>query len=150
LTGLTTASRGTYWCVVSYDGTPHESAHGALDVTAPLQVLTGPSGGFKEIGSAHTFTVTVAGGYAPLSYVWKKDGSPIGTASTYAITSLDDADTGSYLVEVSDDNGALAVSPATPLTVVAAVPVAGIAALTALALGLAIGARAALRRSSRD
>jgi hypothetical protein len=57
-------------------------------------------------GSPVTFTVT-AGGTAPLTYTWQKDGLPISgaTGSSYSISHAASVDQGSYTVTVSNSAG---------------------------------------------
>jgi len=42
LTNLTIANIGTYWCVVTYNGTPHESDHATLDIVDHLVIARAP------------------------------------------------------------------------------------------------------------
>jgi mucin-19 len=73
--------------------------------------LQGVAGGFT------TFTVAVAGS-APLSYQWRKEGTPISgaTSAAYTLNGLRAADAGSYDVVVSNRAGS-ATSAAAVLTV---------------------------------
>jgi alpha-tubulin suppressor-like RCC1 family protein len=54
--------------------------------------------------------VATANGDGPLSYLWKKDGVPLpgATASTFARASMTVADSGAYMVEVTDGQGFVA------------------------------------------
>jgi hypothetical protein len=152
LTGLTPALAGTYWCEATYDGITHGSATALLEVKDPLQITQPPEGGDVDPGESHTFTVTVTGGYDPLTYAWYKDGQVIPDApdaSEYTLTDLEPADSGSYTVVVTDDNGAFVVSaPATLQVGDAKLPAPGVIALIVLAGGLMVfGARANRKRN---
>ena len=76
------------------------------NVNGAPAIVTQPASQTLASGSGMTFSV-VATGTAPLSYVWKKDGSVIASATntSYAIVSAQNTDAGSYTVTVS--NGAL-------------------------------------------
>ena len=84
--------------------------------TAPT-ITTQPSSSSVAAGSAASFSV-VAGGTAPLSYQWRKDGVAISgaTSSTYSISSTATSDAGSYTVVVTNSAGTV-TSNAASLTV---------------------------------
>ncbi len=65
----------------------------------------------------------LAGGSAPLTYQWQKDGAPISgaTRSSYLRTNLQAADAGAYAVVVTNAQGSVA-SSAAAITVVLPVP----------------------------
>lgn len=152
LTGLTLSHAGSYWCEATYGGVTHGSAVALLEVQPPLQITEPPQGGQTDIGTSHTFTVTVTGGYDPLTYAWYKDGQVIPDApdaSEYTLTDLEPADSGSYTVVVTDDNGAFVVSaPATLQVGSAKLPAPGVLALIVLTGGLiAFGVRASRKRN---
>lgn len=67
----------------------------------------------------------VADGQGPLSYVWTKNGLPIGgaTSDTYSITGLKLGDAGTYAVQVSNANGTTTSS--VDVQVVGSAPVVG-------------------------
>ena len=73
----------------------------------PASVTTSPAGRTVLQGSPTTFTVA-ADGTAPLSYLWRKDGAviPSATSSSYIISSAQPADEGNYSVIVSNALGA--------------------------------------------
>jgi hypothetical protein len=85
-----------------------------------LTITTQPSSTSAMVGSAASFTVTGSGN-AQLSYVWKKDGSPItgATSATYTINTVATGDAGNYTVVVTDGPYS-ATSNAATLTVTAA------------------------------
>lgn len=64
-------------------------------------------------GGSATFSVT-ATGTAPLSYQWRKDGTPItgATGATYTISSVAAANAGSYTVVVTNKAGSVTSAPA--------------------------------------
>ena len=72
----------------------------------PPSIFTPPVGGTFEEYDSFTLSVT-ASGTPPLSYQWNLDGSPIlgATASSYAVTSAQPSDSGSYTVDISNING---------------------------------------------
>jgi len=86
--------------------------------TAPS--TSNPASATKTVGESVTFSVT-ASGTAPLSYQWRKGGSPISgaTGSSYTISSVVTADAGSYDVVVSNScgGGSSVTSSAATLTV---------------------------------
>ena len=86
--------------------------------TAPT-ITSQPSARSVAVGSAASFSV-VAGGTAPLSYQWRKDGVAISgaTSSTYSISSTATSDAGSYTVVVTNSAGS-ATSSTAALTVTA-------------------------------
>jgi hypothetical protein len=81
------------------------------------EIQTQPEGASLVAGENHTFTV-VANGEGDLSYQWFKDGTLIDGANAASLTlnPVGVADSGSYSVQVSDDNGTT-VSGATVLKV---------------------------------
>jgi WD40 repeat protein len=84
--------------------------------TAPT-ITSQPSASSVAVGSAASLSV-VAGGTAPLSYQWRKDGVAISgaTSSTYTIASTKNSDAGSYTVVVTNSAGSV-TSNSTVLTV---------------------------------
>lgn len=87
----------------------------APTITTPPQSVTAPA------GQSALFSVTAAGS-APLSYQWRKNGSPLAgaTAATLTLASIQPADAGNYSVVVTNSAGTMTSSAAT-LTVTAAV-----------------------------
>lgn len=92
----------------------------AKSVSAPAVapvVTVSPTGRTVVAGDSVTLAVA-ASGTAPLSFQWKKGGSPIegANAATYTIASAQEADSGSYTVTVSNSAGSV-TSDAAVLTV---------------------------------
>ncbi len=146
---LTLAKAGDYWCEVACGGLVFPTSHATLQVRNKLGITKQPIGGNVTEGTTYQFSVTAGGGYAPLSYQWKKDGVNIAGAEgdSYAIAGLDLADSGDYSVEIRDANTSVMESDAAKLVVDKGVPVAGWLALAVLATGLAgAGARRAKKK----
>ena len=102
-----------------------------------MQITVPPVGGDKQEGDAHTFSVTVTGGYAPLLYTWKQDSVTVSSEQEYVISSLTTDHSGSYTVEVIDDNTDFIESTPVDLNVtVSNVPAVGLIGLALLAAGL--------------
>ena len=95
--------------IYSFDAT-------VVAATAPT-ITSQPSASSVAVGSAASLSV-VAGGTAPLSYQWRKDGVAISgaTSSTYTIASTKNSDAGSYTVVVTNSAGSV-TSNSTVLTV---------------------------------
>ncbi len=140
---------GSYSVVVTdTDGASKTSGDGVLAVADHLRITAPPTGGQEVVGAAHTFTVATSGGYAPLTYVWRKNGAEIPGAEgpSYTTPRLALSDSATFTVEVSDAYDD--VKPASAnLTVVPGVPVTGLAGLGGL-LGLVVlsGARRVRRK----
>jgi alpha-tubulin suppressor-like RCC1 family protein len=67
-------------------------------------------------GDTASFSVTTAGGTAPLSYQWLREGTAIAgaTGSSYTTAATEDADTGArFTVTVSNATGSVTSNPAT-------------------------------------
>jgi hypothetical protein len=73
----------------------------------PPKIHTHPSNATKAVGETVTFTVGATGDPPITGYQWKKDGSPIGgaTSDSYTIPSLVLGDAGTYSVDVTNDRG---------------------------------------------
>ena len=141
-----TGLAGSYWCEILYGGGAYVSATATLEVEDLLWIDTPPLGGEYDPGQSHTFSVTVSGGYAPLTYTWKKDGAVVSNDHLYIIDPLNESHSGSYTVEVEDDNGDFVESDPVALTVEASMPAAGILGLGLLAAGLAVAGTLTFRR----
>ena len=146
LAPITAETGGGYWCDVTYDGVTYSANTATLQVAEHVAITDEPEGGEKTVDEPHTFSVTAAGGYPPLTYVWKQDGATKASGSEYAITGLQLSDSGTYTVEVSDDNGDVRIGGPAALTVTSGVPVAGLAGLGALIGVCVLGGAVALRR----
>lgn len=66
-------------------------------------ITSPPAGVAVLLGGTATFSVVASGGTAPVTYQWRKDGTPVGgTASTLTITDVTAAHAGEYDVVVSN------------------------------------------------
>jgi len=143
---VTADHAGQWWCDVTYDACVYTSTTATLSVAEHLAITGQPQGADLDTGDAHTFSVATGGGFAPLTYLWKKDDTPVGTDSTYALASAETTHAGAYRAEVADDHTDSAVSDPAVLTVAVGTPVAGFMALGLLAAACAAGGIAAVRR----
>ncbi|MBT0651768.1 MBG domain-containing protein [Geomobilimonas luticola] len=102
---------GTGTCSVTMSAEKSISANFSA-CTVP-SITANPANQTKTVGESVTFSVT-ASGTAPLSYQWRKGGENISgaTSSSYTISSVVVADTGSYDVVVSNSCGSLASNAA--------------------------------------
>jgi subtilisin-like proprotein convertase family protein/nitrous oxidase accessory protein NosD len=74
-------------------------------------IVTPPAGGAVCAGSMFTFTVS-ANGVGPISYQWRRSGSPVGANSnSYTITSATLGDAGNYTVDVTNACGTVTTTP---------------------------------------
>ena len=124
IASVATGDDGSYTVVVTNSAGSATSNAAALTVTAAVTaptITTQPSATRVAAGTAASFTVA-ASGTAPLTYVWRKDGTAIAgaTSATYTIASVATGDDGSYTVVVTNSAGS-ATSNAAALTVTAAV-----------------------------
>jgi pectate lyase/pectin methylesterase-like acyl-CoA thioesterase len=89
---------------------------------APPIITIQPQSQTILVGEAVTFTVA-AGGSAPLTYQWRKNGAGIAgaTGPSFTIASLQFSDAGAYTVVVSNGAGSVVSDPAT--LIVSATPV---------------------------
>jgi pectate lyase len=87
-------------------------------VQVPPSISTQPASQTVNAGSNVSFNVA-AGGTAPLSYQWYKDGTPLAGAyaDTLSLSNVQAGDAGGYTVTVTNGAGSLTSSPAT-LTVI--------------------------------
>jgi len=147
LTGLTTANRGEYWCEVTYNGEVYPTAHATLSVEDHMEVTLLPLSGEASVGGAHTFGAEVEDGYYPYTYTWDKDGEVIEDAvdDSYTRSDLEESDSGTYRVTVTDDNGDVR-SASAELIVVPSVPAVGILGVGAL---IALVALAGVRKTMK-
>ena len=95
-----------------------------VQLNTPLSIISHPASLVVNPGTLASFTV-VAGGTAPMSYQWKKDGVPLdgGTSDSYSIATAQLSDVGRYEVVVTNVVGSITAKPAslalnTPLTFV--------------------------------
>jgi hypothetical protein len=111
-------------------GTLHPSGNTTFSFTtaAPIapSIATQPTVQTASAGATATFTV-VASGTAPLSYQWRKSGTPISgnasaTTATLTLTNVQSTDAANYDVVVSNGVNPSATSTAVALTVNPAAP----------------------------
>jgi hypothetical protein len=106
---LTTASTGSYYCVLSDGVTTRQTPKASLSVTqVPIFFSQQPQGGTRFPGSSITFTASVQGGAGPgpYSYEWRKGNTVVGTnAPTLTLTNLKQSDAGDYRVRVTSNGG---------------------------------------------
>jgi ASPM-SPD-2-Hydin domain-containing protein/centrosomal CEP192-like protein/Ig-like domain-containing protein/immunoglobulin I-set domain protein len=121
----TTADSGsTFVVVVSNSAGTVTSAAATLTVSAAAvapTITTQPANQTVTAGQTATFAV-VAGGTAPLSYQWQKNGANIAgaTAASYATPATTTADSGSTFAVVVSNSAGTVTSAAATLTVNAA------------------------------
>jgi len=150
LTGLVPGDAAAYTCRVRDAQTDDKtSPEAALAVADRISITTEPQNQTVAKKGTVSFTVTAAGGFAPLHYRWMKDGTTIPggpDAPEFTIHNavLDDA--GNYSVEVFDSKSDSITSNEASLTLVNGVPVAGVPGLAALALAAALAGVRTLRR----
>jgi hypothetical protein len=121
ISATSTNDAGSYTVVVTNSAVSATSNAATLTVAAAVispTITTQPNAASVQSGGSASFSV-VASGTAPLSYQWRKDGTPIGgaTNSTYTVSSTSVINAGNYSVVVSNGAGSVTSSTAT-LTVV--------------------------------
>jgi len=122
---VATGDAGSYTVVVTNSAGSVSSSAATLTVTAAIiapTITTQPSATSVTAGTAARFTVA-ASGTAPLTYVWRKDGTAITgptPSGTHLIAFVAPGDAGSYTVVVTNSAGS-ATSNAATLTVTTAV-----------------------------
>jgi len=124
ISSIQPSDEGSYNVVVSNAAGAVVSAPAGLTVVVPPAITQSPTNQTVPTGGNVTLTVTAAG-TAPLSYQWQKDevvlsdgGRISGAASAQlAISNVQAADTGSYVVVVTNAAGAVTSTPPAVLTV---------------------------------
>jgi hypothetical protein len=107
-----------------------------------------------RVDHAYTLRVTTSGGYPPVTYGWTRNGVSVDATNSYANGSelvfdpAEFADSGVYRVTVNDSFTDSLVQTCT-LTVIPAVPVAGLGGLVAVAGAMAAAGAALMRRRRR-
>ena len=116
------ADAAVYTVLVSNAAGSATSSGAALAVITPPSINLQPEPQTINAGAAANFFVS-AGGTAPLSYQWRKDGSDIAgaNASSLTVEGAQDGDAGTYTVVVSNAAGSATSEPAA-LTVTHIVP----------------------------
>jgi hypothetical protein len=125
---VTNASEGNYDCVITNNSYTVISNAATISVNDPITsvlVSRDPSSAHVATSKSVTFTA-IPNGSGPYTYQWRKDGSPIGgaTSQTYTISSTATADTGAYSVLVINGltpagipSNSIALSVLEPVTV---------------------------------
>jgi len=128
ISNVTNASEGNYDCVITNNSYTVISNAATLSVNDPITsvlVSRDPSSAHVATSKSVTFTA-IPNGSGPYTYQWRKDGSPIGgaTSQTYTISSTATADTGAYSVLVINGltpagvpSNSIALSVLEPVTV---------------------------------
>ncbi|HKW61802.1 MAG TPA: immunoglobulin domain-containing protein [Candidatus Acidoferrum sp.] len=105
----------TFRAVVTNSAGTVTSNSATLTVNVPPTITTQPANQTVTAGQAATFSV-VAGGTAPLSYQWRKNGANIAgaTSASYATPATTSSDNGSaFLVVVTNSAGTVTSNSAT-------------------------------------
>ncbi|MGJ3242345.1 MAG: immunoglobulin domain-containing protein [Opitutales bacterium] len=101
---------GSYRVTVSNAAGSTESltARLTVDGSQPPRIIDQPAAGTFATGSTATLTVR-AGGSAPFTYQWFKDGDALTgqTEATLVINDVADADAGAYSLRVANNNGSV-------------------------------------------
>ncbi|HOX59827.1 MAG TPA: immunoglobulin domain-containing protein [Candidatus Paceibacterota bacterium] len=102
------ADGGAYTCVVTNDFGSASSDPAMLTVIVAPTVTTQPVSQTVTQGGGVTFSVA-ASGSAPLSFQWRKGGTPISgaTGTSYSLSNVEAANAGTYTVVVSNDAGSV-------------------------------------------
>ncbi|MBI5767106.1 MAG: immunoglobulin domain-containing protein [Verrucomicrobia bacterium] len=118
INGTQTSDAGSYDVVVANGAGTETSVVAVLTVTAPAMITLAPKSQSAPLGTPVTLSVT-AGGTAPISYQWRKDGAAIpgATGTTLALAAVQTTDAGSYDVIATNAGGSVTSAPAV-LTVV--------------------------------
>jgi len=150
LTGIALVDAGSYDCVVSHSGIAGLATNTAsLETADHLVITTPPQSETLNLGDPYTLFVETTGGFLPLAYQWKHEGSalPGATASAYAIASFEVGDAGTYTVYVNDDYMDDETSnPALLTLTIPSLPVASLVGLAGAVLAAGILGAVRLRR----
>lgn len=100
------AKEALYKCEVSNLYGKVLSNEAKLTITVPPSITKQPISVKLKLGEKCTFEITATGS-EPLTYIWKKDGTPITGANknVYVIDSVKDSDSGNYTCEVLNGGG---------------------------------------------
>jgi hypothetical protein len=138
ITGATAANAGTYGVTVSDSSGVNapDTDTAALSVTPHVSITASPTSLNRYVGTPASFTVTVTGGIAPVSFDWRESGASLGAPdqNSYVIPAVALADNGKiydvvvtegpsdYSAGVPQTSGIAALNVANPLTVTGPVP----------------------------
>lgn len=125
ITNVQPANGGSYSVVINNPGGSITSSNAVLTVnTNPVAPVfnSQPASLVVLAGSTASFTA-IAGGTAPISYQWSKNGTPIpgATSSTLNLSNVQTTDDGSYTLTATNSVGSTNSNPA-QLTVTTAIP----------------------------
>jgi hypothetical protein len=114
ISGVGSASAGSYSVTVSNAYGTATSGSATLTVLYPPTITSGPSGTTAAYGGTASFSVT-ATGTGTLYYQWKKNGTSVvgATSPSYTLSGVTLASEGSYSVTVSNAYGTAASGAAT-------------------------------------
>ncbi len=104
---LSWTHRGVYRCVIKNKVGVYTSKTFALKVNSKPMLITPPTDLLGVKDKAVTFSL-VAGGNAPLTYKWYREGQPetvLGTAAKFTRSKLGDTDEGNYYCVISNSFG---------------------------------------------
>ena len=123
LSNVQFSDAASYDVVVTGPGGSTTSAAATLTVNGPPSITVQPTSQSAYVGASATFTVTAIG-TAPLSYQWRRGGSPLSgqTGSSLTLTSLQLADSGATFDVVVTNSFGSVPSAAATLTVTTELP----------------------------
>ena len=106
LTDVQPTDAGSYAVVVGNVAGNTTSNAATLTVNVPAAISAQPISQTVNAGTAATFTVAATGA-APLTYQWRKDGTPIlgATTATFTLSSVQSSDAAAYAVVISNPAG---------------------------------------------
>ena len=106
LTDVQLSDAGSYTVVVGNVAGNTTSNAATLTVNVPAAISAQPISQTVNAGTAATFTAA-ATGTAPLTYQWRKDGTPIlgATTATFTLSSVQPTDAAAYTVVISNPAG---------------------------------------------
>jgi len=113
LTNVQLSDAGSYTVVVGNVAGNTTSNPATLTVNVPAAISAQSISQTVNAGTAATFTVA-ATGTAPLTYQWRKDGTPIlgATTATFTLSSVQPSDAAAYIVVISNPAGSSTSSAA--------------------------------------
>jgi hypothetical protein len=112
LSTTTSASAGSYYCIISNSCGTATSVVTNLVINSPVSISSQSTTSSVCEGGSITLSVT-AGGSAPIAYQWFKGNASIAGAisSTYTISSASTSDAATYYCQVKNDCDSLMSSP---------------------------------------